>query len=260
MSNPFTNKILCDWFFDSIEENEIGISEIVTFGSGPFEESEFDEFLSQKGLSVFEFNNETAVIVVGANEWDEEQIDRVIQQRAGKTLKIYSQEMFLAFLYSGRDPYSSGEIILEKFTTNHPVFEYLKGRWFSWPTTIVEIGDRVAQIKPDWPEKGVLKILGYKVGNSGLPVLERYKILRRAFTGELPAGLSESYLIQWGSPSSSKRLKKMAESIAAFCRNAKRKNYHDVEKTISDWENDLEWLKDTFYKPMRFSFLWPETK
>lgn len=52
------------------------------------------------------------------------------------------------------------------------------------------------------------------------------------------------------------RLKKMAESIAAFARNAKRKRTSVLDDAVVDWEADLRFLFETYYVG-KFRFEWP---
>jgi hypothetical protein len=69
---------------------------------------------------------------------------------------------------------------------------------------------------------------------------------------------NREYLNEWGEPKTARRLQKLAESIAAFTRNAKRRNEKNFSKAIQDWEADLAYLKKTYYDN-RFSFRWPRT-
>ena len=54
------------------------------------------------------------------------------------------------------------------------------------------------------------------------------------------------------------RLKKMAETIAALARNAKRRNNASLDQAIRDWEHDLSFLYHTYYVG-HFGFGWPST-
>lgn len=58
--------------------------------------------------------------------------------------------------------------------------------------------------------------------------------------------------------SSAQRLQKLAETIAALTRNAKRRNAARMDKSIREWESDLAYLKRR-YDEGRFSFTWPVT-
>ncbi len=89
--------------------------------------------------------------------------------------------------------------------------------------------------------------MGYKVGKQGLSTTERREILRRVYSVELVAGSADAqgYVREWGPPASTARLAKMVNSIAAFSRNAKRRNT-DYSEAIADWEEDLDWLTETY--------------
>jgi hypothetical protein len=107
-------------------------------------------------------------------------------------------------------------------------------------------------------EKGLLKEFGYKVGINGLPESQRRQILDHIYDKRLDFNDNSTYLKEWGEPQSDKRLQKIAESIAAFSRNAKRRNIKSLSKAIQDWEADLAYLKKTYYNG-RFTFQWPHT-
>ena len=64
---------------------------------------------------------------------------------------------------------------------------------------------------------------------------------------------------EWGMPYSPKRLQKMANSIASFARNAKRRHDTKMDNAISEWETDLRFLYEKFYVG-RFGFGWPSTR
>ncbi|BAU12050.1 hypothetical protein LEP3755_25780 [Leptolyngbya sp. NIES-3755] len=107
-------------------------------------------------------------------------------------------------------------------------------------------------------EEGLLRRYGYKVGKDGLPESERREILDKVFLLPLLQIDNSAYSSEWGEPKSEKRLKKLAESIAAFTRNAKRRTTGDFSIAIQDWEDDLEYLKKMHYDN-RFSFQYPLT-
>ena len=48
----------------------------------------------------------------------------------------------------------------------------------------------------------------------------------------------------------------MAESIAAFARNAKRRRQINLNDAIGEWEADLEFLYEEYYVG-HFHFAWP---
>lgn len=128
--------------------------------------------------------------------------------------------------------------------------------WFRWPSTFAIPG--VNHIpNPDWHEEGMLKFLGYQVGETaGLPEGVRQAVLASIFRGDLPPIISAEYMQEWGTPGSASRLEKMANSLAAFIRNARRNRGANMNTAIRHWEADLEFLFRSYYRDM-FRFDWP---
>lgn len=106
--------------------------------------------------------------------------------------------------------------------------------------------------------KGLLKHCGYEVGENGLPESQRRQILDSVFLERLPFVNGTAYLSEWGEPSTSRRLQKLANCIATFARNARRRNSGNLSQAIQDWEADLAYLKRTYHNG-RFHFSWPQT-
>lgn len=127
---------------------------------------------------------------------------------------------------------------------------------FPWPETNAPTGD--GTVDPDeWPEIGLLGKLGYKVGKGGKNKYKRRAILRRAFQVEASEWLPvEEQASEWGDAVSEERLEKIANSLSAFARNAKKRDETSLGTAISHWEEDLEYLKERFYGT-RHSFDWP---
>ncbi len=129
---------------------------------------------------------------------------------------------------------------------------------FKWSKTTANPGSQNLSNDVFKYEQGLLKYYGYKVGRSGLSHRERWEILDRVFSQPLLEIDNAAYLNEWGEPKSAKRLQKIVDSIAAFTRNAKRRDKHSFSKAIQDWETDLAYLKKTYYDK-RFSFGYPRT-
>jgi hypothetical protein len=118
----------------------------------------------------------------------------------------------------------------------------------------------------NWPSLSPLRAMGYKVGDKGLPPNQRRAILRAAFESSIPVVGSAEYMAEWGNPGTPGRLKKIANYVASLCQNLKRKR-QTSDKAIEDWENDLRWLKESFYDGFKWSqdtyyqehFHWPST-
>ena len=133
------------------------------------------------------------------------------------------------------------------------------GDYFQWPSTDASPG--VGSIAINSPSRGMLSYLGYRVGNTGESRDVRRQMLIHIFSRELPPLVSKSYMDEWCEPGSPGRLEKMAHSIAAFARNAKRRNVDAMTRAIEDWESDLNYLRNELYIG-RFAFdrfVWPST-
>lgn len=135
----------------------------------------------------------------------------------------------------------------------HPGFEFPS-------TSIHETRRRLADglNDVDWRETGLLSLSGYQVGKiDGKPADERRRILNYLFLEDDLRDVTDlSYAAEWGPPKTSRRLRKLSETIAALTRNAKR-NPVDMSRAISDWEADLDYLKETFYENWG-GFPWPD--
>ena len=130
--------------------------------------------------------------------------------------------------------------------------------YFPWPNTAALGGKGNLSTAVFTTKEGLLSYCGYKVGANGLPLDPRRKILDAIFLAQLPPIDDPAYRAQWGEPRSAKRLQKLAETMAAFVRNAKRRDAARMEKSIREWETDLAYLKRRYYDN-RFSFPWPPT-
>jgi hypothetical protein len=263
MISLLKNKLLKDWFLEAknfIPCNELNIA---TIGSQPFLEDDFDNYLRANEIEPQPITPNTDVLIVGHEDWEdwEEEIKELLDERDGKSLRVYSQEMFLAEWTTGQDPFEDEEVA-EAFAEGHPALEFLKTCWVDWVTTEVSRAEQGGNLLMDSPETSVLKELGYTVGKTkGLHFSARRKILEKAFESDLPDILSKEYikycsrhfphyLPQWGESKSQQRLVKMRDFISANCKQQKRRGN---EKAASDYEEDLEWL-DMCCRTGRFKF------
>ena len=130
---------------------------------------------------------------------------------------------------------------------------------FKWPTTAV-INDSTSALRLahfDYDE-GLLKFMGYTVGQLGTYRTRRRQVLDYVFNERVPKVQSYEYMAEWGDPKSAKRLQKLSNSLASFTRNAKRRRSSDMNHAIAEWEEDLTYLKETYYV-RSFQFEWPES-
>lgn len=132
--------------------------------------------------------------------------------------------------------------------------------FLKWPTTDAP-ASLSELVKVGWIKAGLLSHFGYHVGMSGQPSAMRTKTLDKLFDATLTIHyFDQKYLSEWAKPSSLERLMKMARTIAALCRNAKR-SPGNFAQAICDWEEDLEYLHRTYYETFLNlqAFDWPQT-
>jgi hypothetical protein len=129
--------------------------------------------------------------------------------------------------------------------------------FFEWPVTDAPASRFGFQGDVFFYEEGLLSYVGYSVGANGPPIKTRRLILDCVFHKELPRVQSAEHMLEWGEPRTAARLKKMADCLASFTRNAKRNTSHDLSSAIADWELDLEYLYSDYYVG-KFQFAWPD--
>jgi hypothetical protein len=172
-----------------------------------------------------------------------------------KNAKIFTLPGFLHFVKYG----VSGDADRTDYNRFISYCQFVSEGYFKWPSTYSYPGVRIFD-PDDLQEVGVLSLMGYHVGRNGLDKSSRRAILRDAYCGAIPYDPFTD-MDEWGAPNCSVRLKKIANCIATFARNAKkRSNAYSFRYSIEDWESDLEWLKKEFYtgvydRPLKFA--WP---
>ena len=105
-----------------------------------------------------------------------------------------------------------------------------------------EWGKRIDNDNQDFipiPEVGLLKVMGYTVGNKGLKDSARRRILEDVLVDHLPLVGSPEYMHEWGDPLSVKRFNKIKNCLLGFSHDRKHTN-HKV--ALKDWKEDLDWL------------------
>ncbi|PMO64129.1 hypothetical protein BCT04_14555 [Vibrio breoganii] len=206
------------------------------------------------------------VVKVFADDLDRCLFDSFVYHLESNTLEhwvqIITRSQFYAALddfVEGSPEHVSGSFQSEPNQVNLPEREQeVYNVPFRWPSTVVTEADGNLP-EGEWPKLGMLKAVGYSVGQSGLAISIRAELLTNVYVQQLPHVTSQSYVDEWGAPESSRRLQKMAESLAAFARNAKRKDA-DMSYAIRDWEHDLAWLKDQYYLKHKYTWSWPAVK
>jgi hypothetical protein len=131
--------------------------------------------------------------------------------------------------------------------------------WFQWPSTDAP-GGRGQVVHEVMQPDGMLSYMGYRVGvTNGEDVTIRRHILTEVFEHTLPPVFSRAYMDEWSTVKSAARLRKMANSIAQFAKNIKRRHDSSFDVAIEDWESDLAYLYDRYYVG-HFHFDWPSTR
>ena len=235
-------------------------------GDGPWDNDTFGRLMEGQNFSLWQLPDaDIAHLVVGRNNWNEDDLIAQIAARQGQTLRIYSQEMWFAAMATGRDPFDADDPnLLQAFANGHKALEFLIGQEMPWPNVLDQpLGDVT---DPDVGELGVVEspmhLMNYRVGKtSPHSEDERHVILDEIFLSrKLPFGddCSPTYRANWGTPKSAQRLYRMARHIKFIVDGP---NGSDYRKPVAreDWINDLAWLKKTYFRKTVHAFKWPDT-
>lgn len=230
--------------------------EVVSIGSGPFPEDDFDDYL--KTLDITPCTSGCNWVIVGRAGWTPQQLEELIEEAAPGELRVFSQELFIAGQLSTHDPFSADPDLLMEFAKGHPALEYLMGSGFEWPILeeLEELGvPQYVRGSYNGVDESPIYRMGYVVGiTNGLSLHERQKLLTKAFERAIPQVGDGDYMAEWGMPNTRDRLWRIAHHLAWLVRS-RRKN-PVMEYAVDDWATDLDWLESTFYKSwMKFS--WP---
>lgn len=114
----------------------------------------------------------------------------------------------------------------------------------------------------DFRKYSALKMFGYTVGKTdGWPDSERRRFLSNFIELKLPPIVEATFGDEYGDPVSAQRLRKVANVIAANANNFYRNDPVRYEAAISDWEDDLMFLKREYYEGAGLKFQpWPSTR
>jgi hypothetical protein len=127
--------------------------------------------------------------------------------------------------------------------------------YFDWPTTDAPASKFGFEADNFLYQDGLLSYVGYYVGANAPNQQTRTDILDCVFHNQIPRVKSPEHMLEWGTPGSPERLRKMANCLAAFTRNMKRNGAADYGIAIEHWKSDLDYLYRTYYVG-RFHFAW----
>lgn len=112
----------------------------------------------------------------------------------------------------------------------------------------------------DWRKEGLLSLSGYRVGvTRGVPRPKRELILNTiVLVDDLSDIRDGEYAREWGAPDTEARLKKLADTLATFARNATLQEGANMQTAIQEWESDLEYISTNFRSKWP-AITWPKT-
>lgn len=231
-------------------------------GAGPWDSSEFDYFLQDRGIEPVQVPHPSITgLVIGATDWTEEQLEQQIYGRSPDDLRIYTQELFVLGLILERDPYDVLEQApIEEVANHHPAIQHILSRDFAWPwpseTAEASDSERLTEEDFDWQQESVLKRLGYSARADGPGSMARQRMLSKAFESSNLQGIeTDDERRRWGPAFSARRL----YALSHFLRWLINFQGSDKPEAREKWLADLAWLRQTYYKPtMRFT--WPTSE
>lgn len=132
----------------------------------------------------------------------------------------------------------------------------------AWPWPVVEEppeGYGGALDSADFRAFSALKMFGYTVGKKNpMPVSTRRSLLSDFMERDLPPIVEKLFGDEYGDPMSATRLRKIATHMANMASLAWRRNPQSNRHAISDWEDDLQFLKTNYYEGHGLQFRpWP---
>jgi len=135
-----------------------------------------------------------------------------------------------------------------------------------WPWPVVVSADRTWTSSSPTIDFGhqfsALKMFGYTVGKTkGWSQKKRRSFLSDFMEKDLPEDVVECFANEYGSPMSTTRLRKVANTIASNCGLRLKDDPTKYRYAIDDWSDDLEFLKSTYYEGKGLKFLpWPDPR
>jgi hypothetical protein len=247
-----------EWVLERQKIGKMFDGPVMIMGEGPMTPRKIEKLLSLVGAKTARPSGIHWILVLGREDWDETELDDLIESRAGQLLYCYSQEMLMTALLSGIDPYQTTADDVALLGEGHPALEYLSKQGFEWPHVRIDTAiesDESSEGIGGWGD-GPLGILGYSVRSNGPATSERRRILSRMFELGLNELFDRPDFPEWGRARTNVRLSKIASSIAGF-HNRYRKRYGAWTPVAERWRSDLEWLKKTYYPNVK-RFAWPK--
>ena len=262
----WNNPTILSWMLQegTPETLELPSPHTALIGSGPWKRDELGSVMESNGFKLWQLPDpDIEHVVIGRHGWTQQPLEKQIQLFVGKPLRIYSQEMWFAYLCTGRDPFDTNDIdLLLAFAENHEGLQFLINYQFTWPEISLTDGGQIFDppIKDFGIQESPMHMLDYRVGaTSPHSSSDRRVILQQCFaTAKLPFGsdCADSYRKAWGRAGSVQRLYRMALHIKFLIEGPSGRDYRKPQ-ALADWTEDLIWLKRKYYKKGVHKFTWP---
>lgn len=233
-------------------------------GTGPWEQASYKNCLKELGYTFYPLSDEDhSCVIVGRNGWSAPDLRNLIDAHQGKSLRIYSQEMFVAKLATGRDPFDAQDVeLLDAFAEDHPALQFLMSLPDPWPD-ITDTSSAEVTLVPPGSYGGVtqspLNILDYHAGvTANQSAATRRNILEQCLgSRHLPFSddSSADYIAQWGRSNSAQRLYRIALHLKILA-EGQGKDPRKQQARL-DWISDSKWLKENYFSKYKRSFSWP---
>lgn len=233
--------------------------DIAVVGEGPFEDKQFCNLLRKFKYKTW--NKQCECLIIGHNNWNEQQLEDAICDENLDEIRVYSQELFILGMITGKDPFALPDDLLIRFAVGHPGLDLLVKNGFEWPAieAFENLNEEKIQINASrFADESPLAdaSINYHVGESGIhDKNNRHIKLEKAFLNPLKyTSQNEPYIKQWGAPNSRRRLWRMANHLS-WCVDFLGAR-DSMNTSVEHWLTDLEWLKERYYS--RFMrFRWP---
>jgi hypothetical protein len=260
------NLAVLDWVTSGTSFRDLDLDSpyISVIGDEPLNKGEFDAWLRKKGFRPVKAEDPKASLLLLGRTANEFEIEGHLMEKIGEEIRVFSQELLIASLIAGMDPFSQSKAFqnkaLKPFAEGHPGLTYLRALHLPWPSLDISENFELVYTYDDSVTETPLHAVGYRVGvTAGLSTVKRHELLRDVFNGlydEHPNWHVESdeYMSTWGQPRTRRRLCRMAYHIASQIANKKRRKNH--ERAVDEWRNDLDWIRKNLYQKS-FKFAWP---
>lgn len=208
-------------------------------GEGPFKKKEIAQILRNCGVYKYDLRPKANnVIILGRKKYDHTKLKKFGKNSPIKNGRVFTQESFMRYLMFGED-YNVNQTI--KNVIRHQAIDYLRklnGKEFPWPEINYDSSGVNKLVTIEWSDESELRRLtGYSVAGEHTTTRIRRVQLRK---GVAQIGLEN-----------------VARHIARQLRQRLNRTDVDYTNALSKWEDDLDWLYDTYYEGQKFSFPWP---